>query len=434
MINQGMIQGRSSFAYRANMEKLCEYGVWRLIKDNKLGVKFEKDFKDGRRRFDFFCPEKGILIEINRMGNLEKVAEPWQEYADEKGYKLLLVPIVDVVNDYINGTDKVEQKIKDVVAGKEVPAFVEGEAYKGGRIYVSKNIPDREKFTDKVHVDINMISKPVINGEVCDVLDIEAFRAWRDDLHDAQFIFEKDDEGKDVYVCGMEIEKMSKSKFNVQNPDDLVEKYGADTLRLYEMFLGPLEQSKPWDVQGIEGTFRFVRKFWRLFHNENNEFCVSDEPATAPELKSLHKLIKKEEEGIESISFNTVVSAFMICVNELADLKCNKREVLEPMVIMISPYAPHIAEELWHLMGHETSVVNATFPVYDESKTVENSFNYPISFNGKMRFNMELPVTMNADEVQAAVLAAPESAKWIEGKQIRKVIYVPKKIVNIVVG
>ncbi len=421
-----MIQGRSSFAYRANMEKLCEYGVWQLIKDNKLGVKFEKDFKDGRRRFDFFCPEKGILIEINRMGNLEKVVEPWQDYADEKGYKLLLVPIIDVVNDFKEGSHVVEQKIRDLVAGMDVPVFIEGEAYHGGPLFVSKNLEGREQFSDPIHVDINMVRN--------DILDVEAFRQWRDDLKDAQFIFEKDKDGNDIFVCGNEIEKMSKSKYNVQNPDDLVEKYGADTLRLYEMFLGPLEQSKPWDTQGIEGTFRFVRKFWRLFHNENNEFCVSDEPATAPELKSLHKLIKKEEDGIESISFNTVVSAFMICVNELADMKCNKREILEPLTVMISPYAPHIAEELWHLLGHETSVVNAAFPAYDESKTVENSFNYPISFNGKMRFNMELPVTMNADEVQAAVLAAPESAKWLEGKQVRKVIYVPKKIVNIVVG
>ena len=426
MINQGMIQGRSSFAYRANMEKLCEYGVWNMIKDSKLGVKFEKDFKDGRRRFDFFCPEKGILIEINRMGALEKVAEPWEEYAESKGYKLLLVPIVDVVNDYLNGTDKVEQKIKDLIAGKEVPSFVDGEAYHGGPVFISKNIEDREQFSDPIHVDINIVQN--------DVLDTEAFRAWRDDLKDAQFIFEKDKDGKDVFVCGSEVEKMSKSMYNVQNPDDIVEKYGADTLRLYEMFLGPLEQSKPWDVQGIEGTFRFLRKFWKLYTDENNEFRVSDEPATAPELKCLHKLIKKEEEGIESISFNTVVSAFMIGVNELTDLKCNKREILEPLCVMISPYAPHIAEELWHLLGHNDSVVKATFPVYDESKTVENSFNYPISFNGKMRFNMELPVTMTADEVQAAVLAAPESAKWIEGKQIRKVIYVPKKIVNIVVG
>ena len=426
MINQGMIQGRSSFAYRANMEKLCEYHVWQLIKDKKLGVEFVKDFKDGRRRFDFFCPEKGILIEINRMGALEKLAEPWEDYAASKGYKLLLVPIVDVVNDYINSTDLVEQKIKDLIAGKEVPTFVEGEAYHGGPVFISKNMTDRELLSDPIHVDINIVHN--------DVLDVEAFRAWRDDLKDAQFIFEKDKDGNDVYVCGTEVEKMSKSMYNVQNPDDIVEKYGADTLRLYEMFLGPLEQSKPWDTQGIEGTFRFLRKFWKLYTDENNEFRVSDEPATAPELKCLNKLIKKEEEGIESISFNTVVSAFMIGVNELTDLKCNKREILEPLCVMISPYAPHIAEELWHLLGHNDSVVKASFPVYDESKTIENSFNYPISFNGKMRFNLELPVTMNADEVQAAVLAAPESAKWIEGKQVRKVIYVPKKIVNIVVG
>jgi len=330
------------------------------------------------------------------------------------------------VNDFEKGTNLVEQKIKDLIAGKEVPAFEEGEAYHGGPLFISKNLEGREEFSDPIHVDINIVHN--------DILDTEAFKAWRDDLHNARFIYEKDKDGNEIYVCGSEVEKMSKSMYNVQNPDDIVEKYGADTLRLYEMFLGPLEQSKPWDTQGIEGTFRFLRKFWRLFHNENNEFNVSDEPATAPELKSLHMLIKKEEEGIESISFNTVVSAFMICVNELTDLKCNKREILEPLTVMISPYAPHIAEELWHLLGHDTSVVKASFPVYDESKTVENSYNYPISFNGKMRFNLELPVTMTADEVQAAVLAAPESAKWIEGKQIRKVIYVPKKIVNFVIG
>ena len=425
MINQGMIQGRSSFAYRVNIEKLCEHAVWFHLKDKKYGVEFVRDFKDGRRRFDFFCPEKGILIEINRVGNLEKVVEPWKEYAKEKGYKLLLVPIADVVRDFVKGTNKVEQKIKDLIAGKDVPAYEEVQPLPPIPLFVSKNVPDREVFSDPIHVDINIVHN--------DILDTLAFSQWRDDLKNALFLFEKDKDGNNIYVCGSEIEKMSKSKYNVQNPDDLVEKYGADTLRLYEMFLGPLEQSKPWDVQGIEGTYRFVRKFWRLFHNENNEFCVSDEPATAPELKSLHTLIKKEEDGIESISFNTVVSAFMICINELSDLKCNKREVLEPLTVMISPYAPHIAEELWHLLGNESSVVNASFPVYDESKTVENSFNYPISFNGKMRFNLELPVTMSAEEVQAAVLATPEAQKWMEGKTPKKVIFVPKKIVNIVI-
>ncbi len=425
MINQGMIQGRSSFAYRVNIEKLCEHAVWFHLKDKKYGVEFVRDFKDGRRRFDFFCPEKGILIEINRVGNLEKVVEPWKEYAKEKGYKLLLVPIADVVRDFVKGTNKVEQKIKDLIAGKDVPAYEEVQPLPSIPLFVSKNVPDREIFSDPIHVDINLVHN--------DILDTIAFSEWRDDLKNALFLFEKDKDGNNIYVCGSEIEKMSKSKYNVQNPDDLVEKYGADTLRLYEMFLGPLEQSKPWDVQGIEGTYRFVRKFWRLFHNENNEFCVSDEPATAPELKTLHTLIKKEEDGIESISFNTVVSAFMICVNELSDHKCNKREILEPLTVMISPYAPHIAEELWHLLGHDSSVVNASFPVYDESKTVENSFNYPISFNGKMRFNLELPVTMSAEEVQAAVLAAPEAQKWLEGKTPKKVIFVPKKIVNVVI-
>lgn len=426
MINQGMIQGRSSFAYRVNIEKLCEYAVWHIIKDKKLGVEFIKNFKDGRRQFDFFCPEKGIILDVKRVGNLEKLAEPWEEYAESKGYKILMIPNGEIMDDCINGTNFVEQKIKDIVAGKDVPAFVDRPAHKRTLIFVSKNYTGRDEYSDPIHVDINMVHN--------DILDIEAFRDWRDDLKDAIFICEKDKDGNDIFVCGSEVEKMSKSKYNVQNPDDLVEKYGADTLRLYEMFLGPLEQSKPWDTQGIEGTFRFVRKFWRLYHDEFNQFNVSDEPATAAELKCLHKLIKKEEDAIESISFNTVVSAFMICVNELSDLKCNKREILDPLCIMISPYAPHIAEELWHLLGHYDSVVEASFPIYDESKVAENSFNYPISFNGKMRFNMELPLTMTADEVQAAVLAAPEAAKWIEGKQVRKLIYVPKKIVNLVIG
>ena len=237
MINQGMIQGRSSFAYRVNIEKLCEHAVWFHLKDKKYGVEFVRDFKDGRRRFDFFCPEKGILIEINRVGNLEKVVEPWKEYAKEKGYKLLLVPIADVVRDFVKGTNKVEQKIKDLIAGKDVPAYEEVQPLPSIPLFVSKNVPDREIFSDPIHVDINLVHN--------DILDTIAFSEWRDDLKNALFLFEKDKDGNNIYVCGSEIEKMSKSKYNVQNPDDLVEKYGADTLRLYEMFLGPLEQSKP---------------------------------------------------------------------------------------------------------------------------------------------------------------------------------------------
>ena len=420
MVNQGMIQGRSSIAYRVNLEKICEYAVWKRLKENKLGLKFVRDYKEGRRRFDFFCPEKGLIIEINRMGNLERVAEPWRKYADEHGYRLLLIPLVDIINDFEQGTDYVRQRMREFCLGNDVPSFIQGEGYSGGPIFASKNLPDIEQFTDPMLVDINIVHN--------DILDVNAFREWRDDLKNARFFFERDKEGNKVFVCDWLIEKMSKSKFNVQNPDDLVVKYGADTLRLYEMFLGPLEQSKPWDTQGIEGTSRFLKKFWKLYSE------ISDEPATKEEMKVLHKLIKKEEEDIERISFNTVVSAFMICVNELTDMKCNKRAILEPLAIMISPYAPHIAEELWHQMGHNDSVVNQKFPEFDASNVVENTFTYPVSFNGKKRFDLELPLDIKQDEVQNAVVNAPEAKKWLEGVNIRKVIFIPKKIINIVVG
>ena len=317
------------------------------------------------------------------------------------------------------------QKFKDYFAGKEIP-FKDIEITEGSNVFVSKNVEGREYYTDPIRVDISMVHN--------DILDVEEFKQWRDDLKGAEFVFEQDKDGNPIYVCGWEVEKMSKSKFNVQNPDDLVEKYGADTLRLYEMFLGPLEQSKPWDTQGIEGVYRFIRKFWRLYTDENNEFSFSDEPATKEELKSLHKLIKKEEDDIERISFNTVVSAFMICVNELTDLKCNKREILEPLAIMISPYAPHLAEELWHQMGHNDSVVMQKFPEFNESYVVENSFMYPVSINGKKRFDLELPITLSPAEIEKIVVATPEAAKWTEGKSIKKVIVVPKKIINIVIG
>ena len=317
------------------------------------------------------------------------------------------------------------QKFKDYFAGKEIP-FKDIEITEGSNVFVSKNVEGREYYTDPIRVDISMVHN--------DILDVEEFKQWRDDLKGAEFVFEQDKEGNPIYVCGWEVEKMSKSKFNVQNPDDLVEKYGADTLRLYEMFLGPLEQSKPWDTQGIEGVYRFIRKFWRLYTDENNEFSFSDESATKEELKSLHKLIKKEEDDIERISFNTVVSAFMICVNELTDLKCNKREILEPLAVMISPYAPHLAEELWHQMGHNDSVVIQKFPEFNESYVVENNFMYPVSINGKKRFDLELPITLSPAEIEKIVVATPEAAKWTEGKSIKKVIVVPKKIINIVIG
>ena len=318
----------------------------------------------------------------------------------------------------MNHIDVVEQKIKDLVAGGNVPEFEEGEAFVPINLFISKNIPGREEFTVPIHVDINIVNN--------DILDIEKFRQWRPDFNDAQFILE---DGK--YVCGWEIEKMSKSMYNVQNPDDLVERYGADTLRLYEMFLGPVEQAKPWDTNGIEGVARFIKKFWRMFHDEDNNFCISEEKATPAELKTLHNTIKKVTDDIERFSFNTCVSCFMICCNELG--KCNKREILEPLCVLISPYAPHIAEELWHEFGHDTSVTKAQWPEYNEAFTKETTFTYPISFNGKMRFNLELPLDMNPKQIEDTVMANDYTKKYTDGKQVAKVIVVPKKIVNIVV-
>jgi len=274
--------------------------------------------------------------------------------------------------------------------------------------------------TTRLHVDISMVDN--------DILDIEAFKNWREEYKDAEFILE---DGK--YVCGWEVEKMSKSKYNVQNPDDLIERYGADTFRLYEMFLGPIESHKPWDTKGIEGVFRFMRKFWKLYHNEQNEFEVSDAEPTKAELKVLHQTIKKVSDDIERFSFNTTVSQFMICTNELTDLKCHKKAILEPLTVLISSYAPHIAEELWSNFGHKESISTAEYPEFKEEYVKENNFAYPVSFNGKMRFKMELPVDMNPKQVEEAVLANPDAEKWLQGKTPKKVIVVPKRIVNVVI-
>lgn len=274
-------------------------------------------------------------------------------------------------------------------------------------------------------------------------LDIDGFIKWMPEFKNYIFeceggywqngVFTRTREGSDKFYTSPLVEKMSKSKYNVVTPDDLVVKYGADTLRLYEMFLGPLEQSKPWDTKGIEGVFRFMRKFWRLYHDDQNQFAVSNENATPEELKVLHKTIKKIQEDTERFSFNTAVSSFMICVNELGDLKCNKREILEPLCILIASYAPHIAEELWSLLGHEGGISNVKFPKLEEKYLVENSFKYPVSFNGKMRFQLELPADMALSDIEQAAINAPDSQKWLEGKQPKKIIVVPKKIINIVV-
>ena len=275
----------------------------------------------------------------------------------------------------------------------------------------------KEYDTQEIHVDVNIVKN--------DVLDLEAFRQWRPEFRDAEFILE---DGK--YVCGWAIEKMSKSMFNVVNPDYIVEAYGADTLRMYEMFLGPLEQSKPWDTNGIDGVHKFLRRLWAKFYNRDGEFLVNDEKATPAELKTLHKTIKKISEDIENFSFNTSVAAFMICLNELGE--CSKREILEPLTALIAPFAPHIAEELWHAMGHDTTVCDAKFPEFNPEYLVENSFEYPVMINGKLRFKQEYALDMEQNAIAEHIVTTEGAQKWLEGKAPKKIIVVKGKIINIV--
>lgn len=304
----------------------------------------------------------------------------------------------------------------------------------GTNTFVSKNLVENEEIyngskVDKIHTDVNLV-----DGFE---LSIEAFKKWREEYANAEFILE---DGK--YICGAEVEKMSKSKYNTVNPDDLCEKYGADTFRMYEMFLGPVEQSKPWDTKGIEGVHRFLRKLWRLFYSEttfkngeqqDGKLLVTTDAPTAQELKVLHKTIKKIDEDTERFSYNTAVSTFMVCVNELAELKCNKKEILQQVLILLAPYAPHIAEELWHILGNNGSVLDAPYPVYNASYTVESSKEYPVSINGKLRTTLSFPVDAEQKDVEPVVLANEVVQKWLEGKAPKKIIFVKNKMINVVV-
>ena len=324
----------------------------------------------------------------------------WNKFLYDCGYVCEQEPFKKLINQgMIQGQSKFVYRIKNT------------------NTFVSYGLKDQYDTTE-IHVDVNIVSG--------DRLDREAFRRWMPDFATAEFILEDGE-----YICGSAIEKMSKSMFNVVNPDNVCERYGADTLRMYEMFLGPLEQSKPWDTQGIDGVHRFLRKFWKLFFDRDT-FCVSDEKATPAELKALHKLIGKAQEDIEHFSFNTTVSAFMIAVSELTDLHCNKREILEPLVIILSPFAPHIAEELWEMLGHKESISFASYPVYNPAFTVEDIVKYPVQFNGKLRFLLELPKSLTREEVEAAVRADANTEKYLQGAAVRKVIVVPGKIINIV--
>ncbi|MDE6535835.1 MAG: leucine--tRNA ligase [Muribaculaceae bacterium] len=322
----------------------------------------------------------------------------WNKFLYDRGHIVCDEPFKKLINQgMIQGRSNFAYRIKDT------------------NTFVSAGLKDQYDVTP-IHVDVNIVSN--------DILDTEKFRAWRPEFNNAEFILE---DGK--YVCGWAVEKMSKSMFNVVNPDDIVERYGADTLRLYEMFLGPLEQSKPWDTNGIDGVNRFLKKLWKLYDGG-----VDDSAPSAESLKTLHTLIKKVTSDIEQFSYNTSVAAFMICVNELTAQKCHSRAILEPLVILLAPFAPHIAEELWHsALGHQSTVCDAHWPAFDPSVLVENEVTYPVSFNGKMRFNLTLPASMGQEEVIAAAMGAEGAAKWLDGKTVVKTIFVPGKIVNIVV-
>ncbi|MBE6247596.1 MAG: leucine--tRNA ligase [Bacteroidales bacterium] len=325
----------------------------------------------------------------------------WNKFLYDLGYVVEKEPFRKLINQgMIQGRSNFVYRIKNT------------------NTFVSYGLKD-EYDTTEIHVDVNIVNN--------DRLDLEAFKAWMPDYATAEFILEDGE-----YICGWAVEKMSKSMFNVVNPDNICNSYGADTLRLYEMFLGPLEQSKPWDTKGIDGVNRFLKKFWRMFWDREGNWTVSDEKASAAELKALHKLINKVGTDIENFSFNTSVSAFMIALNELQDLKCNKKEILEQLVILLSPFAPHISEELWSLLGNKESVSYASFPEYVEAYTVENTFEYPVSFNGKMRFKMELSKSLSPAEVEKLVRENENTAKYTGEKGIKKVIVVPGKIINVV--
>jgi len=290
---------------------------------------------------------------------------------------------------------------------------------KGQNTFVSFNMK-HEYETTPIRVDINIVKD--------DILDVEAFKEFRDEYKNASFILEDN-----KYVCGSEVEKMSKTYLNVVNPDKIVNDYGADTLRLYEMFLGPLDQSKPWDTKGIEGVFRFTRKLWRLFHDENNNICISNETPSQAELKILHKTIKKFQDDIERFSLNTNVSSFMICVNELTDLKCNKKDILQPLTILISPYIPHIAEELWHILGNKESITCQSFPIFNPDFIIEDQISYPVSFNGKMRFKINYPANYTTQQIEKDIVNCNDAKKWLEGKLPKKIIVIHGRIINIVI-
>jgi leucyl-tRNA synthetase len=418
LVNQGMIQGSSRFVYRIN-EHGCENLFSTILSNTE--PKFKRNTTGGID-FTFYNDElnKNIAVELTSQRTIAKKFESGIERlkTNDQNTVLIYISNEELLEKYLQGFDVLVSWIKDLLNSDK--HYCSNASYR--QFFASaSNLKDFgvEGF-DQLHVDVN-----IVDGVE---LDIEEFKKWRTDYETAEFILE---DGK--YICGTEVEKMSKRLYNTVNPDDVVNKYGADTFRMYEMFLGPVEQSKPWETKGIEGVHRFLKKLWRLFYDETKGKVWNEEKANAAELKALHKTIKKIEEDTERFSFNTGVSAFMVCVNELIELKCHKKEILETLLILLTPYAPHVSEELWHLLGNNTCILDAEYPKFNQSYLVESSKEYPISVNGKLRTTIEIALDAQQDDIEKIVLSNDVIQKWMEGKPHKRIIYVKGKMVNVVV-
>ncbi|RYZ16754.1 MAG: hypothetical protein EOO16_25285 [Chitinophagaceae bacterium] len=412
LLNQGMIQGSSRFAFRVN-GKGVEHLLWNVLRTEFSEYEFEHD-RDSA--IDFISHAKRVAIEVTSARNIEGSEPKKFRTPETEDYQLCVLSREDVLERYASGdlVPFLGRMLGDIIGA--LPA-----SKRKVVTYASLNLIEQfgNDGVDPIHVDVNIVDGVELN--------VEAFRKWKLEHADAEFLLE---DGK--YICGTEVEKMSKSKVNTVNPDHIVEKYGADTFRMYEMFLGPVEMSKPWDTKGIEGVHRFLKKLWRLFYNEGGLQVTGDAP-TNEELKVLHKSIKKIEEDTERFSFNTAVSSFMIAVNELTDLKCSKRAILSPLLVLLTPYAPHIAEELWAALGNEGSVLDAPFPAFEAQYLVESSKEYPVSINGKNRAQINIALDATEEQVQQIVLANETVQKWMEGKPLKKLVFVKGRMINVVV-
>lgn len=427
LLNQGMIQGSSRFVYKLN-GRAAETIVAKVLRTEFKEYNFILEHKHGDQAHDFFCEEHKIIIEITG----QKVVQGKHKsiVASAPGYCCITISNEEIFSKLAAGAKQnqplaaIAQLLHTLIGKHEnyntqfrLPEiwFVSNK----WKQFLDKEIGSDNSMT-ALHVDVNQVDGVLLN--------IEGYKTWRPEYTEAEYILEDG-----AYICGVEVEKMSKSKYNVVNPDDIVKEYGADTFRMYEMFLGPIDMSKPWDTKGIEGVHRFLKKLWRLYADEQKGWIVKDEAPTDAELKVLHKTIKKISDDMERFSFNTSVSQFMITVNELSSLNCHKRAILEPLAILICPFAPHMAEELWHKLGHTDSVVKAAYPAYEEKYTVDNTKNYPVAINGKARVEMEFALDAAQADIEAAVLANEAVQKWMEGKQPKKIIFVKGKMINVVI-